>query len=243
MARWWEGEERGRFGGRGWEPWEGRFEHERWPRHEAEGRYGYGGAGRYGGWGGDYERGYGERGYGERDYGPGGLRFGGGSEPWWARERYGERGRWGGGWGEEWRSEGEPWERGQGEEWRRFGHEERGRIERLGDRLRQGLGRLGRGPKGYRRSDERIQDEVCERIARSGVDADEVEVRVNEGEVTLTGRVEERWQKRRLEDVVDDVFGVQEVHNQLRVGRGAEAQSFTATPPGQTEAQTGRRRA
>ena len=76
--------------------------------------------------------------------------------------------------------------------------------------------RLGRGPKGYRRSDDRIHDEVCERIARSGVNADEVEVKVENGEVTLTGTVERREDKWRLESLCDSVFGVDDVHNQLR---------------------------
>jgi hypothetical protein len=83
------------------------------------------------------------------------------------------------------------------------------------------------GPKGYRRPDDRIQDEVCERIARSGIDAREVEVAVQGGEVTLTGTALSREDKRALEDVVDDVFGVEDVHNRLtlthppsRPGRG-----------------------
>jgi hypothetical protein len=73
------------------------------------------------------------------------------------------------------------------------------------------------GPKGYRRSDERIRDEVCERIGRSGIDAREVEVTVEGGEVTLAGWVEHREDKRALEDLADDVFGVADVHNQLRL--------------------------
>ncbi len=75
------------------------------------------------------------------------------------------------------------------------------------------------GPKGYRRPDDRIRDEVCERIARSGIDAREVEVAVETGEVTLTGTVGSRDDKRTLEDVADDVFGVEDVHNQLRLQR------------------------
>jgi osmotically-inducible protein OsmY len=48
----------------------------------------------------------------------------------------------------------------------------------------------GKGPKGYKRSDDRIREEVCECISQQGhVDASEVEVRVQGGEVTLTGTV------------------------------------------------------
>lgn len=95
--------------------------------------------------------------------------------------------------------------------------EDRGPIQWLGDKIREK--RRSRGPKGYRRSDDRLQDAVCERIARSGIDASDVEVKVENAEVTLTGNVWSRRDKWWLEDLVDDVFGVEEVHNQLRVAR------------------------
>jgi hypothetical protein len=97
--------------------------------------------------------------------------------------------------------------------------EDRGPLKWLGDRFRQAGGRRARGPKGYTRSDERIHEDVCERIARSGVDASEVEVKVENREVTLTGTVPRREHKWWLESVVDDVFGVEEVHNRIRVSR------------------------
>lgn len=79
----------------------------------------------------------------------------------------------------------------------------------------------GRGPKGYRRSDERIQEDVNEALTRDpDVDASEIEVRVQNGEVTLTGTVDERRAKRRAEDVAESCSGVTDVHNQLRVVAG-----------------------
>jgi hypothetical protein len=101
-------------------------------------------------------------------------------------------------------------------------HEQHGRFERLGHSLGEDPARrrMGRGPKGYRRSDERVHEDVCERIARSGVNADEVEVRVENGDVTLSGTVRSREEKRYLEDLCEDVFGVNDVHNQTRVSRG-----------------------
>jgi hypothetical protein len=76
----------------------------------------------------------------------------------------------------------------------------------------------GRGPRGYQRSDERIKEDVCEVLtAHGGVDASHIDVRVENGEVTLTGHVDDRNQKRMAEDAVDDVFSVRDVHNQLRV--------------------------
>lgn len=77
----------------------------------------------------------------------------------------------------------------------------------------------GRGPKGYTRSDDRIKEEVCEALWRNGdVDATDIEVEVSGGEVTLKGRVENRQIKRLAEDCVDEVTGVREVHNHLRLG-------------------------
>jgi osmotically-inducible protein OsmY len=77
----------------------------------------------------------------------------------------------------------------------------------------------GRGPQGYRRSDERIHEEVCDRLTAHGhVDASEVEVQVKDGEVTLTGKVGDRRQKREAENVAEGVRGVIDVHNQLRLG-------------------------
>jgi hypothetical protein len=76
----------------------------------------------------------------------------------------------------------------------------------------------GMGPEDYHRSDERIQDDVNDRLTRHGqIDARKVHVEVRNGEVTLTGEVNSREAKRMCEDVVESVSGVQDVHNQLRV--------------------------
>jgi osmotically-inducible protein OsmY len=79
--------------------------------------------------------------------------------------------------------------------------------------------RYGRGPKGYQRSDSRILEDVCDRLTYSDVDAENIEVRVQNAEVTLSGWVRERWDKRRAEDVVEDVSGIRDVHNNIRVRR------------------------
>lgn len=103
------------------------------------------------------------------------------------------------------------------------GDDHRGFMERMGDKLGDMGRRMGRGPKGYKRSDERIYEEICERIARYDVNADHVEVKVTNGEVMLTGMCEDRRDKRMIEDLCDEVFGVEEVHNQIRVSRGMNA--------------------
>lgn len=82
-----------------------------------------------------------------------------------------------------------------------------------------GSGHFGRGPKGYQRSDARIHEDVCDRLTYADVDAENIEVAVTNGEVTLSGTVHDRHDKRRAEDVVEDVSGVRDVHNNIRVHR------------------------
>jgi hypothetical protein len=77
--------------------------------------------------------------------------------------------------------------------------------------------RKGRGPKNYRRSDERILDEIGERLSLSEVDAGDVELACRDGHVTLTGSVLSRQDKRIVEWIVDTVGGVADVKNDLRI--------------------------
>lgn len=76
----------------------------------------------------------------------------------------------------------------------------------------------GRGPRGYERSDERINEDVHDRLTEDWVlDASEITVSVSGGEVTLDGTVDSRQDKRRAEDIVDGISGVGHVQNNLRV--------------------------
>lgn len=76
----------------------------------------------------------------------------------------------------------------------------------------------GRGPKNYRRSDERIADEVNEALTEDELlDASEIEVSVENGEVTLNGTVDSRHAKRLAEDLAESCAGVVDVHNRLRI--------------------------
>jgi hypothetical protein len=88
---------------------------------------------------------------------------------------------------------------------------------------------VGRGPKGYIRSDERIREDVCDRMCGLGIDAGNVEVSVNNGEVTLAGTVADRYAKFELEEIADGVLGVKEVHNALRIERPSFAARETST--------------
>lgn len=76
----------------------------------------------------------------------------------------------------------------------------------------------GRGPKGYRRSDSLIKDDVSEALYRSSeVDASGIEVFVHEGKVTLKGFVTSRPQKKNAEATVEHMAGVEDVFNELRI--------------------------
>lgn len=89
----------------------------------------------------------------------------------------------------------------------------------------------GLGPIGYQRSDERIRDDVHEALTWDhAVDARHIQVKVENGEVTLEGTVPDRFQKRAAEDALDDVRGMHDVHNHLRIGSQSGEGKHTAGP-------------
>lgn len=101
---------------------------------------------------------------------------------------------------------------------------------------------VGRGPKGYQRSDERIREEICDRMTDDPIlDASEIEIDVKQGEVFLSGTVSSRDQKRRAEDIAERIGGVRDVTNQLRVwrdgGHNWASDSSRATGAGNTSSQ------
>jgi len=77
-----------------------------------------------------------------------------------------------------------------------------------------------RGPKGWQRSDDRLKEDICERLYHSGdIDSSEVTVTVAEGKVVLDGTVSDRSMKYAMEDLVDNVPGVKDIDNRVRVSR------------------------
>ena len=99
-----------------------------------------------------------------------------------------------------------------------FGDEGAERRRRM-DKIREGKFR-GRGPKGYRRSDERIKEDVNDRLTEHAyLDASNVEVNVKDGEVMLSGTVLDRTDKRLAEDLAESVSGVKNVQNNLRINK------------------------
>lgn len=79
----------------------------------------------------------------------------------------------------------------------------------------------GYGPRGYKRSDDRIYEEVCEALMRNPhVDATNIGVRVEEGIVYLTGKVDSRQMKKTAELIIEDLPGLQDVRNELSIIKG-----------------------
>ena len=92
-------------------------------------------------------------------------------------------------------------------------------------------GHYGRGPRGYTRSDERIREDLNDRLTYDWrVDATDIEAKVSSGEVTLNGAVDSRQAKRCAEDIADSVSGVRHVQNNLRV-RERSSQSTSSEIP------------
>jgi len=89
---------------------------------------------------------------------------------------------------------------------------------------------IGRGPKGYTRSDDRIKEDICDRLTDdASIDASEIEVKVSNAEVTLTGTVDSREAKHRAEDCAETIPGVKNVQNNLRVQDKASSMSESSS--------------
>jgi len=191
---------------------------------------GYGGGG-YGAerYGRSYEpetRGSGD--FSGNDYNRG---FYGADQGWGGRERGPHQDVWG------YRGERSGWDRATDEMASWFGDDDAARRReqdaRQGDQGAQH--HRGRGPRGYRRSDDRILEDVNDRLTDDPfVDASNIEVSVSNSEVTLSGTVDSRDAKRRAEDIAERIAGVTHVQNNLRVqqqgiGQGAAAGAMGAT--------------
>jgi hypothetical protein len=109
--------------------------------------------------------------------------------------------------------------------------DEHGALYHLGRRIGEAVGdwfgtterhQRPAGPRGYHRSDERIRDQICERLSYARhLDVSDVSVDVKDGVVSLSGTVNNRSQKYYIEELVDATYGVSEVNNEIRVRRGS----------------------
>ena len=94
-------------------------------------------------------------------------------------------------------------------------------------------GHRGRGPKGYKRSDARILEDIHDRLTEDPyLDATDIEATVTGGDVVLSGIVPSREDKRRAERLAEEVSGVGDVQNNLRLRRPDATEALSETPPG-----------
>ena len=137
---------------------------------------------------------------------------------------------------------------GYGEDYRDNGYgsrqHERGFLQRAGDEVASWFGdeeaarrreqdHRGRGPADYTRSDERIREDANDRLTEDWrIDASRISVTVKDGEVTLSGTVSRRDDKRRAEDIVEDLSGVKHVQNNLRVDQQTAWSGASGTSTG-----------
>ncbi|WP_340646584.1 BON domain-containing protein [Phenylobacterium sp.] len=83
-------------------------------------------------------------------------------------------------------------------------------------------GHRGLGPQGYTRSDQRINEDVHDRLTDDDhIDASGIVVAVQDGEVTLSGVIRDRRAKHHAEAIIEHIGGVKHVQNNLRVDASA----------------------
>lgn len=83
---------------------------------------------------------------------------------------------------------------------------------------REGRNHHGKGPKNYQRSDERILEDIYERIAADwNLDVHDVDIKVEAGVVHLAGEVRDRSFRHRIEDITEAVRGVTSIENKIRI--------------------------
>jgi hypothetical protein len=97
----------------------------------------------------------------------------------------------------------------------RSGWDTGGTLER---RVSTSIDASRRSNRHYTRTDERIRDDIAERLYRAEhLDPSEVTVDLNDGVVTLAGSVPVRRMRHDIEDLAIDTLGVKHVENRIRV--------------------------
>jgi hypothetical protein len=81
---------------------------------------------------------------------------------------------------------------------------------------------IGRGPKGWKRTDEMLKEEVSLALTRSlEVDPSELEVEVKDHCVYLKGTLPTKGMRLVAEDLVGSVPGVEDVFTQIRIKKAS----------------------
>jgi hypothetical protein len=160
-----------------------------------------------------YGRDFGGGGYGQGFDGSWGQGYGGSVAPSDYREGFGGE-AYGGG------MQASDYERSFGGRGDAFGGDDRNWIDQRADERSAGAHR-GRGPRGWSRSDERIREEVCERLLQDRLlDARGVEVSVQDGVVTLSGEAPGASDAAHAEMLARQAPGVTDVRVELRHAPG-----------------------
>jgi osmotically-inducible protein OsmY len=103
---------------------------------------------------------------------------------------------------------------------RHYGEEESKRFPESGTNYDMRGMHSGKGPRNYRRSDERLKELICERLtADPHVDATDIVIEVRDSEAIIGGTVNDKQMKRRAEEIIDEIKGITQVENRIRVNK------------------------
>lgn len=74
-----------------------------------------------------------------------------------------------------------------------------------------------RGPRSIKRSDDSIESEIYDKLRHNrDLDASEIEVEVNRGNVVLKGYIDTKYERNLAEEIVESIYGVRDIMNQLQ---------------------------
>ncbi|MGE0207461.1 MAG: BON domain-containing protein [Candidatus Babeliales bacterium] len=117
-----------------------------------------------------------------------------------------------------------PYENGKLKNWNHrvgwdsiFDHRNNSRMRNHGGaQIGHDKGNYGKGPKGYKRSDENLYQDICEALAlNSSIDASQIEVEVKGSCAYLKGKVQNRTIKKMVEAEIENISGLIDVQNLL----------------------------
>ncbi|MBD64388.1 MAG: hypothetical protein CME62_04230 [Halobacteriovoraceae bacterium] len=85
----------------------------------------------------------------------------------------------------------------------------------------------GIGPKGWKRPDGNIKEEACSILERDQyVNASDLDVNVDDGVITLSGTIKNRQMKRRAENILENISGIHDIQNSLKLNTGDENKNY-----------------
>ncbi len=85
-------------------------------------------------------------------------------------------------------------------------------------------------PMNFKRGDERLQEAVAESLANEFPNLSRIAITAENGEVTLTGTMNDKREKLVAELIARNVLGVTEVHNDIEVDSSIHKERLSAEP-------------